>query len=222
VEEELRKVNEDLSRALRQRAELDSMTTSLKKESQALEATVRQLQADLKTTNAALDRRREEEAAVNKSVAALQAEQAIEARRLSDIRMAAFEADRKAAANLVEMERRADAERTEIQRKAAAERAEMERKAAAERAELDAAYEKRRRLVLEQEDQFHSMVSLREEIDALYSQIESSGEENAGAALAAWKAAKKKKEELTELLPKGGSIRARTGRTVLVPRSKES
>jgi hypothetical protein len=67
------------------------------------------------------------------------------------------------------------------------------------------------------------MVSLREEIDALYSQIESSGEENAAAALAAWKAAKKKKEELTELLPKSGGIRAKPqGRTVLVPRSKES
>jgi chromosome segregation ATPase len=211
VEEELRKVNDDLSRALRQRAELDSTTTSLKQEAHALEATVRQLQSDLKTANAALDGRREEEAAVNKSVAALQAEYAVEAKRLSDLRMAAFEADRKAAANLVEIERRA-----------AAERAEMERKAAAGRAELDAAYEKCRRQVLEQEDQFHSMVSLREEIDALYSQIESSGEENAGAALAAWKAAKKKKEELTELLPKGVGIRARTGRTVLVPRSKES
>lgn len=100
--------------------------------------------------------------------------------------------------------------------------AETERKAAAQRAELDAALEKRRRDIQAQEDQFHAIQSLREEIDALYAKIESSGE-NPAAAVAAWTEARKKKEELASLLPNEGGIRARPQvRTVLVPRSKDA
>ena len=191
---------------------LVATTTSLARESESLGATLQRLQLDLKNVNAVLDRRREEETALNKAVAALHAEQAVGTKRLMEIRTAATEAERKA-----------EADRAEMERKAAAVRAELERRADAERAELDAAYEKRRREVLAQDAQFQAMVSLKEEIDELYSKIESSGEENASAAVAAWKEAKKKKEELTELLPKGGGIRAKPqGRTFLVPRSKDS
>jgi hypothetical protein len=135
----------------------------------------------------------------------------VERKRLAEIRESAAEAAR-----------RAQADRVEAERKAAEDIAEVERKAAAVRAELDAEHEKRRREILAQEDQFHSIQSLREEIDELYARIDASGEEDAVAALAAWRAAKKKKEELTDLLPKGGGIRVKPqGRTVLVRRSKD-
>lgn len=98
---------------------------------------------------------------------------------------------------------------------------DAEKKAAADRAALAAEFEKRRRDILNQEDQYHAIVSLRAELDALYTKIESSSEDPA-TALATWKEAQRKKEELANLMPKEGGIRARPQvRTVLVPRSKE-
>lgn len=100
--------------------------------------------------------------------------------------------------------------------------ADAEKKAAADRAALAAEFEKRRRDIAVQDDQFHKIVALREEVDALYARIDSSGEDPA-TAFAKWKEAQKKKAELTELLPKEGGIRARPQvRTVLVPRSKDA
>lgn len=119
----------------------------------------------------------------------------------------------------LQAEQTAETRRLEALRSTAAE---TERQAAAERAELHAALEKRRRELHIEEDQFRAIQSLREEIDELYAKIESGGEGNAAAALAAWKEAQRKKEELTGLLPKEGGIRVKPQvRKVLVPRSKE-
>lgn len=98
---------------------------------------------------------------------------------------------------------------------------EEEKKAASERAALVAEFEKRRKDILIQDDQYHQIVALREEIDALYARIQATGTDPA-AAFAAWKEAQKKKEELTGILPKEGGIRVKPQvRTVLVPRAKD-
>lgn len=189
VGEKLRDARADMVRAQREQSDLAAKTASFVKDSESARARLHALQAEVKTVTATVDRRREEEAGLNKSIAALEAEQIAETRRLEGIRRLA---------------------------------SDTERKAAADRAELDAAIDKRRREILAQDDQIHAIESLREEIDALYARIEASGEENAAAALAAWKEARRKKEELAEHLPKEGGIRVRPqGRTVLVPRSKE-
>jgi hypothetical protein len=185
-------------------------------------ATLQRLQADLKTASAALDRRREEESLLMKALTGLQAEHGAATKHLAELRKSTADAERQAAFDKAELERWTAAHQEELERKSATDRADLERNAAAHRAELDAAHEKRRREILALEDQVLAIQSTREEIDALYAKIEAGGEENAAASLAAWKEAKKKKEELTGLLPKGGGIRVRPqGRTVLVRRAKE-
>ena len=65
------------------------------------------------------------------------------------------------------------------------------------------------------------MRSIWDDIDKAYHSLESLGTGPQG--LATWKDAQKKKEQLDDLLPAQGGIRARPQvRTVLVPRSKDT